>query len=177
MPDTLPAHPRATDDRPPPLTADDLHWRRFLTDEVAFPEVPDHHREMDAREERAMHVAMDAGLRLAVSAAIARFGDAHYSYAADFLPVVLSQLLRDALAPAPPRSRPRKKKAVSPAVRKEVMERDAYRCQRCGGYRDLHLDHVVPESRGGGSTPANLRVLCASCNLEKGNRTDEELGW
>ena len=113
MPDTLPAHSRATDDRPPPLTADDLHWRRFLTDEVAFPEVPDHHRE----------------------------------------------------------------KAVSPAVRKEVMERDAYRCQRCGGYRDLHLDHIVPESRGGGSTPANLRVLCAACNLEKGNRTDEELGW
>lgn len=166
MPDTLPTHP---------LTADDLHWRRFVTDEVAFHEAPD--REVAAREERAMHDAMDAGLRLAVSAAVARFGAAHHSYAADFLPVVLSELLHDALAPAPPRSRPKPKKKVSHAVRKEVMERDAYRCQRCGGHRDLHLDHVIPESRGGDSTPANLRVLCASCNAEKGARTDEEMGW
>ncbi len=37
---------------------------------------------------------------------------------------------------------------------------------------DLHIDHVVPVSRGGLTEPENLQTLCAPCNLRKGNRAD-----
>lgn len=45
-------------------------------------------------------------------------------------------------------------------------------CAACGssiadGY---HLDHVIPQSRGGPSTLANLQLLCAPCNISKSNR-------
>lgn len=35
----------------------------------------------------------------------------------------------------------------------------------------LHCDHIVPWSRGGRTTWTNLQLLCARCNLVKGNRT------
>jgi 5-methylcytosine-specific restriction endonuclease McrA len=47
-----------------------------------------------------------------------------------------------------------------------------YRCALCSAIcnvrSDVHLDHVVPVSRGGGHDASNLRVLCAPCNLAKG---------
>lgn len=58
---------------------------------------------------------------------------------------------------------------IPPKVREAVLERDAYRCVWCGSTDDPHLDHVVPFSAGGEHTPENLRVLCARCNLERGN--------
>jgi 5-methylcytosine-specific restriction endonuclease McrA len=33
--------------------------------------------------------------------------------------------------------------------------------------RRLHGDHIVPYSRGGRTTWANLQLLCARCNLRK----------
>ncbi|HEV7345488.1 MAG TPA: HNH endonuclease [Devosia sp.] len=62
------------------------------------------------------------------------------------------------------------KAAISPALRKLVLERDAYRCQQCGDHHDLHIDHVFPESKGGATTAENLQVLCGPCNLRKGAR-------
>lgn len=53
-------------------------------------------------------------------------------------------------------------------LRKEVMERDAYRCKHCGDHRDLQVDHVHPESKGGATTLENLQVLCKPCNMKKG---------
>ena len=52
-------------------------------------------------------------------------------------------------------------------------------CPRCGAgfrgraaLRNLHCDHVVPFSRGGGTTWRNLQLLCGPCNWEKNNRVD-----
>jgi 5-methylcytosine-specific restriction endonuclease McrA len=62
-------------------------------------------------------------------------------------------------------------------IRDYVMMRDRYRCVYCGKApigRDLHLDHVMPWSRGGDSMPSNLVVSCANCNLSKGDKTPEE---
>lgn len=71
-----------------------------------------------------------------------------------------------------PGFRKTKKSNIPYFMRKQVLERDAYRCQTrgCGDWHDLHIDHVIPESRGGPTIVENLQVLCQKCNLKKGNR-------
>ena len=43
-------------------------------------------------------------------------------------------------------------------------------CAYCGAEGELHVDHVIPLSRGGTNWPANLRPACPSCNRRKGNK-------
>mgnify|MGYP002517371840 FL=1 len=66
---------------------------------------------------------------------------------------------------------------VTRAMRYEVLHRDGFRCVRCGRGREdgvkLHVDHVVPVSRGGKSVMSNLQTLCEDCNLGKGNKYEE----
>jgi hypothetical protein len=38
------------------------------------------------------------------------------------------------------------------------------------------VDHVLPRSRGGGTTWTNVVAACLRCNLHKGNRTTDEAG-
>jgi 5-methylcytosine-specific restriction endonuclease McrA len=71
---------------------------------------------------------------------------------------------------------PRHNRAVS---RKSILMRDRYTCQYCRQVfvpKQLTLDHVVPKSRGGGSTWENLVACCFRDNNKKGNRTPEEAG-
>ncbi len=58
--------------------------------------------------------------------------------------------------------------------RRNVMKRDAHRCQYCGSRSDLTLDHVMPRSRGGRDSWENLVTACNKCNVRKGNRTPVE---
>jgi hypothetical protein len=62
------------------------------------------------------------------------------------------------------------RKTIGNMLRKQVFERDAYRCLECGSWKDLTLDHIIPVSRGGADTLDNLRSLCAPCNSRKGAR-------
>ena len=39
----------------------------------------------------------------------------------------------------------------------------------------LHVDHIVPFSKGGKTTWANCQTLCKRCNLRKGNRDGAQL--
>lgn len=64
---------------------------------------------------------------------------------------------------------------ISPGLRYRVLERDEGRCVLCGaratdGAR-LHVDHILPWSKGGATTFENLQTLCVKCNLGKGNRS------
>lgn len=78
---------------------------------------------------------------------------------------------------------PRINRSVS---RKGVLLRDRYTCQYCGAKQAnspvkgeevvLTLDHVVPSSRGGGSTWENLVASCKPCNNSKGDKTPVEAG-
>ena len=74
------------------------------------------------------------------------------------------------------RRMPRLNRAVS---RKSVMMRDRFTCQYCHRQFDakkLTLDHVIPRSRGGGSTWENLVAACYACNNRKRDRTPSEAG-
>jgi len=60
-------------------------------------------------------------------------------------------------------------------IRLQVLERDKFRCVFCGkspatdiGVK-LHIDHIIPFSKGGKTTLDNLQTLCYECNLGKGN--------
>ena len=59
-------------------------------------------------------------------------------------------------------------------LKDEVKKRDKYMCQICGKYMPdgvgIHIDHIIPISKGGKSVLSNLQVLCSKCNLQKGNK-------
>jgi 5-methylcytosine-specific restriction endonuclease McrA len=66
---------------------------------------------------------------------------------------------------------------ISSKSQRRIMERDAFRCVYCGVPQDhmtLSLDHLMPRSRGGGNSDANLVTACFPCNVEKGDRTIAE---
>lgn len=73
----------------------------------------------------------------------------------------------------------RSKRTITEKVRLQIFKRDHYSCRKCGkspsSHRGitLHLDHVVPFSKGGDNSSGNLQTLCNKCNLGKGN--DENL--
>jgi len=64
-------------------------------------------------------------------------------------------------------------------LRYKVLSRDKFKCVRCGASPAtdptcrLHIDHIIPFSKGGKTTLENLQTLCEKCNLGKGNRHSE----
>ena len=42
-------------------------------------------------------------------------------------------------------------------------------------FRNLTVDHIVPQLKGGSDHPDNLQLLCGACNSKKGERTMEAL--
>jgi 5-methylcytosine-specific restriction endonuclease McrA len=61
--------------------------------------------------------------------------------------------------------------------RKNILRRDAHKCQFCGrSDLPLTVDHVLPLSRGGEDSWENLVCACVDCNNRKGDRTPEEAG-
>lgn len=60
-------------------------------------------------------------------------------------------------------------------LRFEVLKRDNFKCRVCGASpaKDpmavLHVDHIVPWSKGGETVIDNLQTLCSMCNFGKSN--------
>ena len=67
------------------------------------------------------------------------------------------------------------KRSISLRTRFLVMQRDSFKCRLCGASPAnspevvLHIDHIVPWSKGGKTTMENLQTLCSKCNLGKGD--------
>lgn len=66
------------------------------------------------------------------------------------------------------------KRPVPLRIRKQVFERDGHRCKHCGSVRNLSVDHIYPESKGGTMDLSNLQTLCGSCNSRKGTQVETE---
>lgn len=62
----------------------------------------------------------------------------------------------------------KKKLNITQGLRRKVFERNEYRCVHCGTHKDLTVDHIKPESKGGDRSMDNLQTLCRSCNSKKG---------
>lgn len=63
---------------------------------------------------------------------------------------------------------PSQRTSIAPDVKQLVWNRDGGSCRSCGSTSELQFDHVIPVAHGGGSTDANLQVLCGPCNRRKG---------
>lgn len=70
------------------------------------------------------------------------------------------------------------RRKLSPSIRYDILKRDQFGCVLCGrnpktdGVR-LHVDHIIPVSKGGKTEINNLRTLCEDCNIGKSDKYDE----
>jgi len=64
-------------------------------------------------------------------------------------------------------------------LRYKVLVSDNFKCRICGSSPatspdvQLHIDHIIPWSKGGPTSFDNLRTLCSGCNLGKGDLSIE----
>ncbi|MGW4533943.1 TerD family protein [Nocardia sp. NPDC004340] len=115
---------------------------------------------------RVVSVTPAAG-RIEISATSARGGAilelADPDYAAAAMEGALRVAKRLALTPGR-----RDTRSVPPDVKAVVWQRDGGKCVECGDTHYLEFDHIIPISRGGATSPANLQILCRACNRTKG---------
>jgi len=52
------------------------------------------------------------------------------------------------------------------ALRREILQRDGWRCQFCGAKRNLEVHHSQSRGLLGSDTEQNLITLCAGCHAE-----------
>ena len=68
-----------------------------------------------------------------------------------------------------------KSRTISDKLRYTVLKRDNFKCCACGASPakdpsvELHIDHIIPWSKGGETSLENLQTLCSRCNIGKSN--------
>ncbi|TDB62387.1 HNH endonuclease [Arundinibacter roseus] len=66
-----------------------------------------------------------------------------------------------------------------PALRWQVFQRDNWKCLSCGRNSEsgaiLHVDHIIPRSKGGLNHLDNYQTLCETCNIGKSNKDSTNL--
>jgi hypothetical protein len=70
-------------------------------------------------------------------------------------------------------------KFVKAGIRWQVFERDDFKCVACGKSASdgaiLHVDHIIPRSKGGKDEIDNYQTLCHLCNIGKSNKNNKDL--
>lgn len=78
------------------------------------------------------------------------------------------------------RQSPEHDRHIPDAVKRRILRRDGYRCQKCGWTheewnrsdpRHLELHHVKPHAKGGENTEENLVTLCTVCHDDTHRKT------
>ncbi|WP_454195853.1 TerD family protein [Nocardia sp. Marseille-Q1738] len=117
---------------------------------------------------RIVSIASEYG-NVIVSATTARGGGTYSVADPQYVAAVLEGALRIAkrlvLAPGQ-----RDARSIPPDVKSEVWQRDGGKCCQCGDNHYLEFDHIIPLSRGGATSVANLQILCRRQIPEKGAR-------
>lgn len=79
------------------------------------------------------------------------------------------------IAPNVVKQQNQSQRKISDKLRYQVLKRDNFKCCICGASPakdptiELHIDHIIPWSKGGETTIENLQTLCSRCNLGKSN--------
>lgn len=60
-----------------------------------------------------------------------------------------------------------------------MFKRDEWKCVACGRSTEdkiiLHIDHILPRSKGGKNEMTNYQTLCETCNIGKSNKDETDL--
>ena len=78
----------------------------------------------------------------------------------------------------PPQRNAEDQRTISLGLRYDVLRRDRFRCVIDGASPatdpqcQLHVDHIIPFSKGGKTVKENLQTLCMKCNLGKSDKTE-----
>ncbi|UGT45192.1 TerD family protein [Nocardia yamanashiensis] len=117
---------------------------------------------------RVVSVVSEGG-KVAIAATSARGGAVFEVADPDHVAATLEGALRVAkrLALSPGR---RDTRSISQEIKAQVWQRDGGKCVECGESHYLEFDHIIPISRGGATSAANLQILCRACNRVKGAR-------
>ncbi|QLY33358.1 TerD family protein [Nocardia huaxiensis] len=117
---------------------------------------------------RVVSVVSEGG-RVVLSATSARGGATFDVADPDLAAATIEGALRVAkrLALTPGR---RDTRSIPQEVKAQVWQRDGGKCVECGDSHYLEFDHIIPISRGGATSAANLQILCRACNRSKGAR-------
>lgn len=60
--------------------------------------------------------------------------------------------------------------------RNQVLQRDDYRCTKCGKHKDeayLQIDYITPLSEGGSNTADNFQTVCNECLFDNDNEISQ----
>jgi hypothetical protein len=66
-------------------------------------------------------------------------------------------------------------RSIAVSLRYKVLTRDRFRCVKCGKSPatslncEIHVDHIIPFSKGGKTVFENLQTTCRDCNMGKSN--------
>ena len=63
------------------------------------------------------------------------------------------------------------------STRYEVLKRAKYKCELSGAHDTqtaLHVDHIIPSSKGGPDDLSNFQALCMMCNSNKRAEDDTD---
>ena len=58
------------------------------------------------------------------------------------------------------------------ALRRQIIDRDSWRCQSCGSMQNLEVHHLTFRSHSGGDVEQNLITLCATCHNRQHSRPE-----